>query len=192
MPENALLAVKLLARLVDMSRVASKPIQFPDHLNLDIKGSDIVVKSDKATLALPKTGGVDVKLSNGELQVHYHEASKAAIAGTYRSLLNNFVIGLTVGFKTTLEIKGIGYRASESGGQIKFVLGKSHDDFYPIPCDLTIKVPKPTIVVIEGTDKQRVNQAAAEIQALRPPNAYKARGIYREGVAIKLREVKKK
>jgi large subunit ribosomal protein L6 len=192
MPEKVHLAVKLSARSADMSRVASKPIQFPDQLNLDLEGSDIVVTSAKASLALPKTCGVDVKLRDGELQIYYQEASKAAIAGTYRSLLNNFVIGLTVGFKTTLEIKGIGYRATESGGQIKFVLGKSHDDFYTIPSDLTIKVPKPTIVVIEGIDKQRVNQVAAEIQALRPPNAYKARGIYREGKAIKLREVKKK
>ena len=113
------------------------------------------------------------------------EKQDAAFWGTYRALFNNIIIGLDKGYTKSLEINGVGYRAAVKGKVLNLQLGHSHDINFDIPEGLEVKVEK-NIVTINGTDKQAVGQAAAEIRDFRPPEPYKGKGVkYTDEVIIR-------
>jgi large subunit ribosomal protein L6 len=112
--------------------------------------------------------------------------------GTSRTLVANLMSGVTKGFEERLEIVGVGYRAAVQGKNLQLQLGYSHDITYPIPDGITITAPKPTEILVVGTDKQKVGHVAAEIRGFRPPEPYKAKGVRYAGEYIFRKEGKKK
>jgi large subunit ribosomal protein L6 len=113
------------------------------------------------------------------------DKASSAFWGTYRALFNNIIIGLDKGFQKSLEINGVGYRASLQGKTLNLQLGFSHDINFPIPDGVDVKVER-NIITIKGTDKQVVGQVAAKIRSFRPPEPYKGKGIkYSDEVIIR-------
>ena len=109
-----------------------------------------------------------------------------------RSLINNAIIGSSVGFEKILELSGVGYRAALKGNQLNLQLGFSHDINFDIPKDIKIAVEKQTIIKINGVDKQKVGMVASEIKSFRPPEPYKGKGIREKGQYVLKKEGKKK
>ena len=136
---------------------------------------------------------VAVKIESDQLLVNATSKSKfsRAAAGTYRSLINNMVIGVTEGYKKELELVGVGYRAKTQGKMLNLTLGFSHPVNYQIPDGIEISTPSQTEVVINGIDKQKVGQVAAELRAFRPPEPYKGKGVRYKDEQITLKETKK-
>ena len=109
-----------------------------------------------------------------------------------RSLVNNAIIGSSKGYEKTLELVGVGYRASLKGKQLSLQLGFSHDINFDIPEGIKINIEKQTIIKINGHDKQQVGMVASQIKSIRPPEPYKGKGIKEQGQYILRKEGKKK
>ena len=114
------------------------------------------------------------------------------MAGTFRSLVNNMVTGVTVGFEKKLVLQGVGYRAKASGKTLNLSLGFSHPVDYVLPEGVKAETPSQTEVVIKGIDKQQVGQVAAEIRGYRPPEPYKGKGVRYADEHVRRKEAKKK
>jgi large subunit ribosomal protein L6 len=108
-----------------------------------------------------------------------------ALHGLTRALIANMVQGVTGGYRKALEIIGVGYRAEKKGKNLVLSVGYSHQVTYPEPAGITISTTSPTVVVIEGMDKQKVGQVAAEIRSVRPPEPYKGKGIRYQGEQVR-------
>ena len=130
---------------------------------------------------------VDIELKEGELRVSRRSDEKRdrAFHGLTRALLANMVTGVSLGFRKTLEIVGVGYRAEKKGKALALAVGYSHPVEYPEPAGITITTPTPTTIVVEGVDRQQVGQVAAEIRAVRPPEPYKGKGIRYRGEVVR-------
>ena len=115
-----------------------------------------------------------------------------AMAGTFRSLINNMVVGVSKGFEKKLELQGVGYRAKAEGKKINITVGYSHPIDYQLPEGVTAETPSQTEIVISGADKQLVGQVAAEIRDFRPPEPYKGKGIRYANERVFRKEAKKK
>ena len=177
-----------------MSRVGKKPVPIPSGVTAVVEGQTVKVKGPKGALSLVLHGDVAAKVEKGEVKVDPRAETKRAQAmwGTYRSLIENVMIGVTKGFERKLEISGVGYRAALQGKNLQVQLGYSHDIVYPIPDGIAIATPKPTEILITGIDKQKVGQVAAEIRGFRPPEPYKGKGVKYSGEFIFRKEGKKK
>lgn len=162
-----------------MSRIGKLPIPVPDGVTVDIKSGHLVVKGSKGELTTPVPRGISFEMSEGELVASRASEAKQvrALHGLARALAANAVHGVSQGFSRELQITGIGYRAAMSGNKLTMQLGFSHPVEFPVPDGLTISTPEPTRIVIEGSDKQLVGETAAKIRRLRPPDAYKGKGI---------------
>ncbi len=113
------------------------------------------------------------------------------MAGTFRALLNNLVVGVTDGFEKKLSLVGVGYRAQVQGDTLSLALGFSHPIEYKAPEGITLEAPSQTEIVVKGLDKQRVGQVAAEIRAYRPPEPYKGKGVRYADERVVRKEAKK-
>ena len=170
-----------------MSRVGKQPVTIAKGIEVSLDGTAIVAKKDKIEKRLETHGRVGMEINGDEVTFSRNGEDKesAAFWGTYRSLFNNIIIGLDKGFSKSLEINGVGYRAAVQGKVLNLQLGHSHDINYDIPEGLDVKVEK-NIITINGTDKQVVGQAAAEIREFRPPEPYKGKGVkYTDEVIIR-------
>lgn len=176
-----------------MSRVAKNPIPLPSGVAAEIGGESVVIKGKRGTMSRSLSPLVGVTLSEGALAIAPRSETKAAnmMAGTYRALLANMVLGVSSGFKKKLEINGVGYRAQVQGNTLNLTLGYSHPIKLEIPEGITIKTPSVTEVLVEGNDKQQVGQVAANIRAFRPPEPYKGKGIKYSDEVIIRKEAKK-
>jgi len=177
-----------------MSRVAKQPVSFPESVQISVKDDEILhIQGQKGELELNLISQVEVKIENDQVLVNSTSKSKfsRAAAGTYRSLINNMVIGVTEGYKKELELIGVGYRAKTQGKVLNLTLGFSHPVNYQIPDGVEISTPSQTEVLINGIDKQKVGQVAAELRAIRPPEPYKGKGVRYKGEEITLKETKK-
>ena len=177
-----------------MSRIAKQPVSFPESVKISIKDEEIVhIQGQKGELELNLISQVAVKIESDQLLVNATSKSKfsRAAAGTYRSLINNMVIGVTEGYKKELELVGVGYRAKTQGKMLNLTLGFSHPVNYQIPDGIEISTPSQTEVVINGIDKQKVGQVAAELRAIRPPEPYKGKRVRYKDEQITLKETKK-
>ena len=145
-------------------------------LNIDTKVFDLDIKEGKEISIKPK------KINDGIKRLW----------GMNRSLVNNAIIGTSSGYKKTLELTGVGYRAALKGKQLNLQLGFSHDINFDIPENIKITVEKQTIIKINGIDKQLVGTVAAKIKTFRPPEPYKGKGIKEKGEYIIRKEGKKK
>jgi large subunit ribosomal protein L6 len=177
-----------------MSRIGKKAVAVPSGVTANVEGQTIKLKGPKGALQVVLHDDVAVKVEDGSVKIDPRSETKRARAlwGTSHTLVANIVTGLTKGFERRLEITGVGYRASVQGKNLQIALGYSHDVVYPIPEGITIATPKPTEIVINGIDKQKVGQVAAEIRDFRPPEPYKGKGIRYAGEYIFRKEGKKK
>ncbi len=161
-----------------MSRVGKNPVAIPSGIEVSVDGVVVVVKKDNEEKRLDTHGRVGIEVKDNEVVFSRAGEDKQSSAywGTYRALLANIMEGLEKGFKKSLEINGVGYRAAVNGKTLELQLGFSHPVNFEIPEGLTITVEK-NLIHISGTDKQTVGQAAAEIRAFRPPEPYKGKGV---------------
>ena len=177
-----------------MLSTTKKPVQFPDSVDVLIKDNEhIEVKGKMGELRLDLISEVAVSILESSLNVQPTSNSKfsKAAAGTYRSLINNMIIGVSEGYEKKLKLIGVGYRASIQGKKVNLALGFSHPVVYKIPEEIEIQTPSKTEITITGIDKQKVGQVAAEIRSLRPPEPYKGKGVRYQGEQISLKEIKK-
>ncbi len=175
-----------------MSRVANSPVSLPKGVEVNINGSSVSVKGGKGTMEMTLTDGIGIDVNDGVAQIIYDFDTNRAMAGTTRALLNNLVVGVTDGWEKKLVLNGVGYRAKASGKTVNLSLGLSHPVDYELPEGLSAETPTQTEIVIRGTDKQAVGQAAAEIRSFRPPEPYKGKGIRYADEYVRRKEAKKK
>ena len=174
--------------------LAKQPFSFPESVQISIKDDEVLhIQGQKGELELNLISQVAVKIESDQLLVNSTSKSKfsRAAAGTFRSLINNMVIGVTEGYKKELELVGVGYRAKTQGKMLNLTLGFSHPVNYQIPDGIEISTPSQTEVLINGIDKQKVGQVAAELRAIRPPEPYKGKGVRYKDEQITLKETKK-
>ncbi len=177
-----------------MSRVGKKPVTVPSGVTANVEGQTVKVKGPKGQLQVVVHDDVSVTLDKGAVTVapRFETKRSRSLYGTSRALIANLVEGVTKGFEKKLEINGVGYRAAVQGKNLQLALGYSHDVMFPIPEGITITTPKPTEIVITGSDIQRVGQVAAEIRRWRPPEPYKGKGVKYVDEFIFRKEGKKK
>ena len=177
-----------------MSRIGKKPVQVPAGVTASVNGQTVTAKGPKGELKYVVNAEVLVKFENGEIAVQPRDDSKDARSkwGLSRTQIVNILTGVKDGFEKKLEISGVGYRAAMQGKNLQLALGFSHDVVYQTPEGITISVPKPTEIVVSGTDKQVVGQVAAEIRKYRGPEPYKGKGVKYAGEVIVRKEGKKK
>jgi large subunit ribosomal protein L6 len=174
-----------------MSRIAKAPIELPAGVELNVKGGEVNVKGPKGQLALQLHPNVSLEQDDKNFVVKAASNSDAPMAGTYRSLVNNMVIGVSNGFEKKLNLVGVGYRAQVQGDKLTLALGFSHPVEYRAPEGITIEAPTQTVIEIRGCDKQKVGQVASEIRAFRPPEPYKGKGVRYSDERVVRKEAKK-
>ena len=175
-----------------MSRVANNPVNLAKGVEVNINGSNVSVKGGKGTMEMTLTDGIGIDVNEGVAQITYDFDTNRAMAGTTRALLNNLVVGVSDGWEKKLVLNGVGYRAKAAGKTVNLNLGLSHPVDYELPEGLSAETPTQTEIVIRGTDKQAVGQAAAEIRSFRPPEPYKGKGIRYADEYVRRKEAKKK
>ncbi|GAA4222452.1 large subunit ribosomal protein L6 [Streptosporangium album] len=172
-----------------MSRIGRLPIPVPNGVDVAIDGRDVTVKGPKGTLshtvaepivvAKGDDGAVTVTRPNDENKVR-------ALHGLSRTLIANMVTGVTQGYSKTLEIVGVGYRVqAKSPTQLEFALGFSHSVIVDAPEGVSFRVEKPTLFHVDGIDKQKVGEIAANIRKLRKPDPYKGKGVRYQGEVVR-------
>ncbi len=162
-----------------MSRIGRKPIVLPAGVEVKVDGSVVTVKGPKGTLTQSVHPNMTIAVEGNEIHVTRpnDEKQNCALHGLTRTLVNNMVEGVSKGYSKELEINGVGYRAQKQGKQLVMNLGFSHQVTVDEVDGITIDVPAPNKVVINGIDKQLVGQFAAEVRGKRPPEPYKGKGI---------------
>jgi large subunit ribosomal protein L6 len=171
-----------------MSRIGKLPIPVPAGVDVTIDGRTVSVKGPKGSLSHTVAAPIDVaKGDDGTLQVTRpnDERQNKALHGLSRTLVANMITGVTAGYAKKLEISGVGYRVQAKGSDLEFSLGYSHPILVKAPEGISFKVESPTKFSVEGIDKQRVGEVAANIRKLRKPDPYKAKGVKYEGEVIR-------
>ncbi len=171
-----------------MSRVGKQPIQIPEKVSIKV-GADrsVLVEGPKGKLTWTLPVGVELKTEGNEASVTRASEDRRvrAMHGTSQRLISNMVIGVSEGYKKSLEIHGVGFRAAVKGNHIDLSLGHSHPVLHPIPAGVKVTVTDNTKIAVEGLDKQIVGQVAADIRGYYPPEPYKAKGVRYVGEYIR-------
>ncbi len=177
-----------------MSRIGKKPVAIPAGVSADISNGVLTVKGPKGALTLTLVDDISYAIEDGTISVTPANDTRRGRAfwGMQRTLVSNLVTGVTEGYTKTLQITGVGYRATAQGTNLKLQLGYSHDVDFAVPEGIEIKTPDNTTINISGIDKQKVGQVAAEIRRWRKPEPYKGKGIKYQGEFIFRKEGKKK
>ena len=180
-----------------MSKIGKKNITIPKESSIKIEGSNLTITGPKGTKKLTINDKIFTsKLNESEFQIKPLEKKvdeKTSIMwGTYRSLVNNAVKGVSAGHEKILELSGVGFRANLKGEVLNLQIGFSHDVNFKIPKEIKITVEKQTIIKINGVDKDLVSKIAADIKNLKPVEPYKAKGIKERGQFVLRKEGKKK
>lgn len=176
-----------------MSRIGRLPIAIPAGVTVTVDDTNLVtVKGPKGENSYRANAAMEIKVEDGTITVARPNDNKEnrALHGLTRTLIANMVYGVSTGFSKTLEIEGIGYRAAKDGKNLVMNLGYSHQVIMPEKNGVTVDVPSPNKIIINGADKQAVGQFAAEVREKRPPEPYKGKGIRYEGEHIIRKEGK--
>ena len=163
-----------------MSRIGRAPIAVPAGVEIKIEDNNLVtVKGPKGTLTQQLHPNMTIEQEGAELRVTRPNDLKEnrSLHGLTRTLLHNMVVGVTEGFKKTLDVNGVGYRVAMEGGKLVMNLGFSHQVIMEVPQGLTVETPSANQIVVSGFDKQLVGQFAANVREKRPPEPYKGKGI---------------
>ncbi len=175
-----------------MSRIGRKPITVPSGVDVTLDHSVITVKGPKGTLTRELHKDMKVSVQENEILVERPSDNKLhrSLHGTTRSVVSNMVSGVTEGFTKTLELVGVGYRASKSGEKLVLNVGYSHPVEITPEAGIVFEVPSNTKIIVSGINKERVGEYAANIRAVRAPEPYKGKGIKYEGERIIRKEGK--
>ena len=167
-----------------MSRVGKLPITIPAKTEVNVADNNVVtVKGPKGTLSEKVDRDIIVKVEDGKIVLERPTEQKRhkALHGLYRSLVNNMVVGASEGFKKTLDVVGVGFRASNQGQLLELSIGFSHPIYVMLPDEIKVTTEtvkgQPPRIILESTDKQLIGQVAAKIRSLRKPGPYKGKGI---------------
>ena len=162
-----------------MSRIGRKHIAVPAGVEVKINGSEVTVKGPKGTLTNTFNPEMNIALEGAEIIVTRPSDAPEhrSLHGLTRTLIANMITGCHEGFKKELEVNGVGYRVAKQGKNLVMNLGYSHQVIMPEIEGITIDVPQPNKIIINGADKQMVGQFAAEVREKRPPEPYKGKGI---------------
>ena len=177
-----------------MSRV-TKPVAIPAGVEVVQNGQEISVKGSKGQLQMNINSSVTTNLEDGQIgftPIKANDKKSEALAGTMKSIVNNMMMGVSVGFEKKLTLVGIGYRAKAQGNKVDLTLGFSHPVVHELPEDITAETPCQTEIIIKGVDKQKVGQVAADIRAYRPPEPYKGKGVRYTDEHVVRKDAKKK
>ena len=170
-----------------MSRVGKAPVQIPEGVEVTLDGARCRVRGPRGDLDQELRQEMEVRIEDGELTVHRSSDAPThrALHGLTRALINNMVVGVTEGFRKTLEIHGTGYRAEKRGDALVLSVGFSHQVQLDAIEGATFEVETPTLVHIDGIDKQIVGQQAALVRRVRPPEPYQGKGIRYRGEQVR-------
>ncbi len=171
-----------------MSRIGKMPVPVPGGVDVTIDGQQVTVKGPKGTLSHVVAEPITVnKGDDGVLQVVRpdDERISKSLHGLSRTLIANMVTGVTAGYTKNLEIVGTGYRVQARGRDLEFALGFSHPVLVAAPDGITFRVENPTRFSVEGIDKQKVGEVAANIRRLRRPDPYKGKGVRYQGEVVR-------
>ena len=162
-----------------MSRIGRAPIAIPAGVEVVVDGSTVTVKGAKGTLTRTMNSNITITKDGDTITVTRPNDQKEnrSLHGLTRTLIANMVEGVSNGYSKTLDIVGIGYRASMQGKDVVLSVGYSHTVTIAAPEGITITCPSPNQIVVAGADKQKVGQIASEIRGVRPPEPYKGKGI---------------
>ncbi len=180
-----------------MSKIGKKNIVVPKDSSIKIEGSNLTISGPKGSKKLTINDKIfSSKINESEFQIKpidkKIDKKTSILWGTYRSIINNAVLGVSKGHEKILELSGVGFRANLKGEILNLQLGFSHDINFKIPKEIKIVVEKQTIIKINGVDKELVSKIAADIKSLKPVEPYKAKGIKERGQFILRKEGKKK
>jgi large subunit ribosomal protein L6 len=166
----------------------------PAGVNVSVADNVLTIKGSKGTLTQVINEKVEMIQADNEITFApaNNDDANWAMAGTFRSLINNMVVGVTEGFEKKLKLVGVGYRVNAQGNKLDLSLGFSHPVVYNVPSDMTVETPSNTEIVLKGANKQQLGQVAAEIRAFRPPEPYKGKGVRYADERIIRKEAKKK
>tara|TARA_B100001057_G_scaffold349490_1_gene350910 strand:+ start:381 stop:923 length:543 start_codon:yes stop_codon:yes gene_type:complete len=180
-----------------MSKIGKKNIIIPKDSSIKVEGANVTITGPKGTKKLTINDKIfSSKLNESEFKILPLEKKidkKTSILwGTYRSLINNAITGVSKGHEKILELNGVGFRANLKGEALNLQIGFSHDVNFQIPKDIKITVEKQTLIKINGVDKELVSKIAADIKNLKPVEPYKGKGIKEKGQFVLRKEGKKK
>ena len=174
-----------------MSRIAKAPIELPSGVEIKFNETEVSVKGPKGNLVQALHANVSLEQEDKTITVKPANDSDVPMAGTFRSLVNNMVVGVSDGFEKKLTLVGVGYRAQVQGSKLTLALGFSHPIEYVAPEGITIECPSQTEIAVKGCDKQKVGQVASEIRSFRPPEPYKGKGVRYSDERVVRKEAKK-
>ena len=176
-----------------MSRIGRTPITVPAGVEIKIEENNhVTVKGPKGTLEYSLAPSMNIELKDGVLTVSRPDDSKEnrSMHGLTRTLLSNMVEGVTTGYKKELTVQGVGYKVAKDGSKLTMNIGYSHQVVVEDNADITIEVPSANTIVINGIDKQKVGQFAADVRKKRPPEPYKGKGIRYANEVVRHKEGK--
>ena len=174
-----------------MSRIGKLPITIPAGVTVTVKDQDITVKGPKGVLVQTVNPNITVEVEGNECKVSRtnDEKQNRAFHGLYRSLIYNMVTGVSEGYKKTLELVGVGYRASNQGQVLELSLGYTHTIYLVLPEEIKIETKSERnqnpVIMLESTDKQLLGQVCAKIRSFRMPEPYKGKGVKFKGEIIR-------
>ena len=170
-----------------MSRIGKLPVALPAGVTVTVADGSVRVKGPKGELVQHLASGVDVQIDGRNVRIARQDDSRQCRAnhGLVRSLVNNMVRGVTTGFETKMEIRGVGFKGEVKGSALSLSLGYSHPVEFPFPKGITIEVQKGTTLIIRGSDRQLVGETSAKLKGFRPPDAYKGKGVRYENEYVR-------
>ena len=176
-----------------MSRIGNLPIEIPAGVEVSAENDSIKVKGPKGELLQNLNDSISLEISEKEIQVRPKDSSRQARAlqGTIRSLIANMITGVVSPYSKDLLIEGVGFRAAVKGTEVGLELGYSHPINHPIPEGVSVTVADNVKIHVEGPDKQKVGQLAAEIKSYYPVEPYKGKGVRIVGEFVRRKEGKK-
>lgn len=175
-----------------MSRIGRKPVVIPSGVTVELNGTTATVKGPKGELTRELSPAISLEIVDNEITFTRPNDAKEnrSIHGTTRSLIANMIEGVSEGFKKELELIGVGYRAQKQGNKLVLSVGLSHPVEFEASEGVDFEVPSNTQIVVQGFNKEKVGELAANIRAVRPPEPYKGKGIRYVGEFVRRKEGK--
>lgn len=176
-----------------MSRIGKRVLAIPENVNVNVENNTVTVKGPKGELTLDLVKNIAVEVEDGKVIVKPLKDDKFtnAMHGTTNANIKNMIIGVSEGYKKALEIVGVGYKFATSGNKLTINAGYSHPVIMEVPNGITVKAVSNTEIELEGIDKVKVGEFAANIRKVRGPEPYKGKGIKYKGEQIRRKEGKK-
>lgn len=174
-----------------MSRIGKLPITIPAGVTVSVKDNVVSVKGPKGELSQKIDSNIKIEIEGNECKVtrENDEKQNRAFHGLYRSLINNMIVGVSEGYKKTLELVGVGYRVANQGQTLELSLGYTHPIFLVLPSEIKVETKSERnqnpLILLESVDKQLLGQVCAKIRSFRKPEPYKGKGVKFQGEYIR-------